>query len=86
ILGKSSVDVLNRPVADLFTGEGRAELIDGLKQVRRQADINKVTFYATFHTRLIETTISTVKMHETVVGWVVALTPSLLNNPNRPTI
>jgi PAS domain S-box-containing protein len=86
IIGKSSVDVLNRPVADLFAADERAELIDGLKQVRRQDDINKVSFYATFHNRLVETTISTVKMQENVVGWVVVLTPSLLNDPNRPAV
>ena len=76
IIGKSSVDVLNRPVADLFSAEERTELIDGLKQVRRQDDLNKVSFYATFHSRLIGTTISSIKMQNNVVGWVVVLMPT----------
>jgi PAS domain S-box-containing protein len=83
IIGKSCVDVLNRPVTDLFAAEERAALIDGLKQVRRQHDIKKVSFYVNFHSLLIDTTISTIKMQENVVGWVVVLTPSFLNDLNR---
>lgn len=86
IMGKSSVDVLNRPVPDLFSAEERTELIGGLKQVRRQDDVNKVSFYATFHSRLIGTTISTIKMQNNVVGWVVVLIPSFSNDSNRPAV
>ena len=86
IIGRSFLDVLNRPVADLFATEARAELIDGLKLVRRQDDIKKVSFYVNFHSRLIDTTISTIKMQDNVVGWVVVLTPSFLNDPNRPAV
>jgi len=75
ILGKNWVDVLNCPVADLFAGEERTELIDGLKAVRRQGDVNKVSFYATFHSKVTGTTISTIKMQKNVVGWVVVLSP-----------
>jgi PAS domain S-box-containing protein len=86
IIGRSFLDVLNRPVADLFATEARAELIDGLKLVRRQDDIKKVSFYVNFHSRLIDTTISTIKMQDNVVGWVVVLTASFLNDPNRPAV
>jgi PAS domain S-box-containing protein len=86
IIGKSWVDVLNRPVADLFAAEARAELIDGLKLVRRQNDIKKVSFYTNLHSFLIDTTISTIKLQETVVGWAVVLTPSFLNDPNLPAV
>jgi len=86
IIGKSSVDVLNRPVADLFAAEGRAELIDGLKQVKRQDDIKKVSFYVTFNSGLVGTTVSTIKMQDHISGWIVVLVPSFLNDPNRPKV
>jgi PAS domain S-box-containing protein len=83
IIGKNSVDVLNRPVADLFAAEERAELISGLKQVRRQDDTKKVSFYVNFHSRLIGATLSTIKMQDNIVGWVVVLAPTLLNDSNE---
>ena len=81
---KSSVEVLNRPVADLFAAEERAELVAGLKQVSRQNDIQKVSFCATFQSRLIDTTISAIKLKDNVAGWVVVLTSSFLNDSSRP--
>jgi len=86
ILGKSSVDVLNRPVVDLFATEERAELIDGLKQVKRQDDIKKVSFHATFPSGLVSTTLSTHKIQNHIIGWIVVLVPSFLNDPNRPRV
>lgn len=86
IMRKRLVDVLNCPVADLFAAETRAELIDGLKLAKRQEDIRKVSFYANFHSFLIDTTISTINMQDAVVGWVVVLTPSFLNEANRPVV
>jgi PAS domain S-box-containing protein len=78
ILGKSCVDALNRPVAELFATEERAELIDGLKQVKRQDDIKKISFYVKFHSRLISVTVSTITVQSDVVGWVVVLVPSVV--------
>ena len=86
IIGKRSVGVLNRPIADLFAAQERVELIDGLKQVKRQNDTKKVSFYATFHSRLSETTISAIKMQDNFVGWVVVLTPAHLNDPKALTV
>ena len=76
IIGKNSVDVLNCPVADLFAPSERAELIDGLKQVKRHAELNKFSFWATFHSRVIGTIISTIELKNDVVGWVVVLEPA----------
>jgi PAS domain S-box-containing protein len=82
MVGKSFLDILNRPVADLFAAEERSELIDGLKQVRRQEDTKKITFYARFHSRLISATLSTITVQNNVAGWVVVLVPSLTIDPN----
>ena len=86
IIGKRSVGVLNRPIADQFAAEDRVELIDGLKQVKRQNDPKKVSFYATFHSGLSDTTISAIKMQDHFVGWVVVLTPAYPNDPNGLTV
>ncbi|UCD81090.1 MAG: response regulator [Desulfobacterales bacterium] len=85
IIGKSSVDVLNRPVADLLSAEERAELIRGLKLVKRQGDTKKVSFFVNFRCRLIGTTVSTITMQDNVVGWIVVLVPSFMSEPNGPT-
>jgi len=84
IMGKNSVDVLNQPTADLFAAEVRIELIDGLKQVRRQDDVNTVSFYTTFHSRLVAATITAIRMQNQVVGWVVVLMPAFSHDSNRP--
>jgi len=75
IIGKSSVDVINCPVADLFVDGERAEIVDGLKRVMRQKELKKVSFYATFHSQVIGTIVSPIELKDNVVGWVVVLEP-----------
>ncbi len=76
IIGKNSVDVLNCPVAELFASESRAELIEGLKLVKRQTELKKVSFYSTFHSRVIGTIVSTIELQNDVLGWIVVLEPA----------
>jgi len=85
IIGKSCIDILNRPVADLFSAEDRVELVDGLKQVKRQDDTKNISFYVRFHSRLIGVTLSTITVQNNVAGWVVMLVPSLSSEPNIAT-
>ena len=73
IIGKRSVEVLNCPVADLFVNGERSELVEGLKLVKRQTDIQQYTFYATFNARVIATLISSINLKSESVGWVVVL-------------
>jgi len=77
IIGKRSVEVLNCPVADLFVSAERAELVEGLKRVKRQVDVKKYSFYATFNSRVIGTHISSIGLKSESVGWVVVLQPAL---------
>jgi len=84
IIGTSSVDVLNRPVADLFSAEERAELINGLKLVKRQRELKKFSFYATHRSRVVGTSISTINLKDTVAGWVVVLEPVWQTDPKIP--
>ena len=85
IIGKSFIDILNRPVADLFVAEERAELIDGLKQVRRQDDTRRLSFYVRFHSHLIDVTLSTITVQNNVAGWVVVLVHASAIDPNIAT-
>lgn len=73
IIGKQSIEVLNRPVADFFLNGERSELIEGLKLVKRQVDHQNYSFYATFNSRVIATRISSIQLNSESVGWVVVL-------------
>jgi len=77
IIGKHSVETLNCPVADLFVNGERAELVEGLKLVHRQADTKNYSFYANFNSRVITTLISSIEFNSTTVGWVLVLQHSL---------
>ena len=73
ILALSSVDVINRPVPELFRSEERPELIEGLKLVKRQLELKKYSFFATFQSQLAAVSVSTIKLKDQAVGWVIAL-------------
>jgi len=84
IIGVHSVDVLNRPIAELFTAEGRSELVKGLKLVERQPELKKYSFFATHLSQVIGTSISTIDLNENFVGWVVVLEPAWQGDPKAP--
>jgi PAS domain S-box-containing protein len=77
IIGKHSVEVLNCPLADLFVSAERAELVEGLKLVKRPGDVKKYSLYATLNSRVIGTLISSIGLKSESVGWVVVLQPAL---------
>ena len=73
ILGKSAVEILNRPVSDLFPGLAKAELKEALRQVIREPERKKVAFYTTFNYHITRTIVSSILFENTKAGWVVAL-------------
>ena len=73
IIGKQSVDTLNCPLAELFVNGERAELVEGLKLVQRQTDVQKYSFYASFDSQIISVVISSIELNSNPVGWVVVL-------------
>jgi PAS domain S-box-containing protein len=73
IFSAGAVDVINRPIVELFSSAERTELIEGLKLVRRQAELMKYSFFVTCFSRLVAASVSTIKLKENVVGWVVVL-------------
>ncbi len=83
IIGTSSVDVLTRPVVDLFAAEERAELINGLKLVKRQRELKKYSFFATYRSQVVGTSVSTINLQDNVVGWVVVLEPAWQSDAER---
>lgn len=84
IIGINSVDVLNRPIADLFTTEERSELVNGLKLVERQPELKKYSFFTTHRAQVVGTSISTITLHDDFVGWVVVLEPAWQGDPKAP--
>ena len=81
IIGVRSVDVLNRPIASLFSTEERAEIVNGLKLVKRQPELKKFSFFATHRSQVVGTSISTINLNDNFVGWVVALEPAWQGDP-----
>ncbi len=77
IIGRRSEEVINCPVTDLFANGERAELVQGLKLVRRQSDMKQYSFYANFNSQVIGTVVSPIELNKDVVGWIVVLQPAL---------
>lgn len=81
----NSVDAINRPVAELFSTEERAELIEGLKLVKRAGEVKKFSFFATLQSQLVATSVATITLKDAAVGWVVVLDSAWQGDP-RPTL
>ena len=84
IVGKSSADVVNRPVNQLFNEKSRAKLSDGLKLVVQQDNLEKISFLTTFHSQVMNTLISPIKLAESIAGWVIVIEPVSQNNCDLP--
>jgi PAS domain S-box-containing protein len=84
IIGISSVDALNRPIAELFSTEEQAELINGLKRVKRQTEVKKYAFIASSQSQVVGISLSAINLNDAVVGWVVVLEPAWQGDPAVP--
>jgi len=84
IIGISSVDALNRPIAELFSTEEQTELVNGLKRVKRQPENKKYTFFASYRSLVVGISISAINLNEAAVGWVVVLEPAWQDDPETP--
>ena len=83
IVGRGSADVLNCPVSDLFDNRDRAKLVDGLELVLQQQNIEKISFLTPFHSQVMNTIISPIRLVDRAVGWVIVLEP--VSQDNRRT-
>ena len=80
IVGRSSADVINCPVSDLFDHVSRAKLVDGLELVMQQKNTEKISFLAPFHSQVMNTIISPIRLADSVAGWVIVVEPGSQDN------
>ena len=83
IVDRSSTDVINCPVSDLFENRSRAKLADGLELVMQQKNIEKISFLTNFHSQVMNTIISPIRLADSAVGWVIVVEP--VSQDNRGT-
>jgi PAS domain S-box-containing protein len=75
IVGSSSADVLNYPVRELFNNKSRAKLVEGLELVQQQNNLEKISFLTTFHSQVMNTIISPIRIADSASGWVIVIEP-----------
>ena len=75
IVGRSSIDVVNRPVRKLFDERSRNKLTEGLELAMQQNNLEKVSFLTTFNSQVMNTLISPIRLAENTVGWVIVIEP-----------
>ena len=80
IVGKSSADVINCPVSDLFENRSRAKLVEGLELMLQQSNLEKISFLTTFHSQVMNTIISPIRLADSAVGWVIVIEPISQDN------
>lgn len=75
ITARSSFDLLNHSIIDIFPSASHNLLTEALKDVIKEPDTRTQTFPAVFNERLIETRVSTIRLDGGPVGWAVVLVP-----------
>lgn len=75
ITARSSFDLLNFPVVDVFPVESRGLLAEALKDAVEDPETRVQTLPAVFNERLIETRVSTIRQDDESAGWAVVLVP-----------
>jgi PAS domain S-box-containing protein len=80
IVDKSSADVINRPVSQLFDEKSRAKLSDGLKLVMQKENLEKISFLTTFHSQVMKILVSPIKLAGSSAGCVIVIEPVSQDN------
>jgi PAS domain S-box-containing protein len=75
IVSRSSTEVINCPVSELFEHRSQAKLAEGLELVMQQKTIDKISFPTTFQSQLMNTIISPIKLGGSAAGWVIVVEP-----------
>jgi PAS domain S-box-containing protein len=73
IVGGAAVEIINRPVAELFRPVEKPELKHAIKQIVRDEETKRVAFYATFKRQIIRAIISPLEYENPDAGWIIAL-------------
>ena len=66
-------EILNEPITSLFPKEGRASLVNVLKDVARNPGLRKLSLNMIVKSQEIRLTVSLLRISGDVVGWVVAM-------------
>ena len=83
IVGRSSADVINCPVSEFFDNKSRAKLVEGLELVMQHKNLEKISFLTTFHSQVMNTNISPIRLADSAIGWVIVVEP--VSQDNRET-
>jgi len=86
IVGRSSADIINFPVRELFDNSSRAKLVKGLELVIQQSNLEKISFLTTFHSQVMNAIISPIRFAGSASGWVIVIEPvsqDSRRNPNQ---
>jgi len=75
ITARSSHDLLNHSVTEIFPSGSRNLLKEALRDAFRDPETRVQTLPAVFNERLIETRVSTIRMGGDAQGWAVVLVP-----------
>jgi len=75
IIGRSSTDVINCPVNELFDNRSRTKLLEGLELAKQQKNIKKISFLAPFHSQVMNAIISPIRFADSESGWVIVIEP-----------
>ena len=81
ILGRSSADVINCSVSELFDNRSRAKLVEGLELVMQQSNLEKISFLTTFHSQVMNAIISPIRFAGSASGWVIVVEPVSQESP-----
>jgi CheY-like chemotaxis protein len=73
VIGTALVDILNRPVLDIFPPNRSGELIAALKSAGRDPDGSPGAFFVGFGGRMLRVVVTALRFQNVPAGWVLAL-------------
>lgn len=73
IIKKSSIQVLNQPITDIFLAEDKSKIAEALKQIYKNPWSSKEIVYINYQGHDIRLGISPINLEDDKVGWVVVL-------------
>jgi PAS domain S-box-containing protein len=73
IMGRTSVEIINYPLAELFGQGQQAALVNGLRVVSRQGKTEQVSLKVNICSQAVRALISPLEFKSKFAGWVIAL-------------
>lgn len=73
LIGQGYAEVINCPIAEIFSDKDRIKLVEALKHVIHPHEQNKVSFYTTLCSQMIGIVVSAFKVEDEGIGWIISL-------------